>query len=150
MFCPRCGSRNEDTNNLCIMCGYKFEEKQEETECLAADADTVEALSEFAAEETASEIICLEPESQKIRHYLGWSIVAAILGSIVFGIAAVIFSGITKAELAAGDVDKAMVYSEHTKFFCLISLSVAIVKFIFVVAALLIFLSISQMPLFLY
>ncbi len=150
MFCPKCGSHNEDTNNWCIMCGYKFEEKQENTECSLFDAETVEILPEFAAEETDPEIIFPESEPQKIRHYLGWSIIAAILGSIVFGIAAVIFSGITKAELAAGDIDKAKVYSEHTKFFCLISLSVAIVKFIFVVAALLIFLSTSQMPLFLY
>ena len=144
MFCAKCGSYNEDTNKWCRMCGYKLEGNHQETD------ETVEILTEFTEEEIAPEIISSEPDSSNIRDYLGWSIIAAILGSIIFGVAAVIFSGITKAELAAGNVEKAKAYSDHTKFFCLISLSVAIVKFIFIVVALIIVFSITQMPWLLY
>lgn len=145
MFCPNCGNRNEELNKWCTTCGYKFDEKPEETENPAADEIPIEIMPEFTLQKTETETVIPESEPQKIKSYLGWSIIAALLGSIIFGIAAVIFAGITKAELAAGDAERAKIYSDHTKFFCLIALSVAIVKFIFIVAMITIFVSMSDM-----
>lgn len=126
---------------------YNFTEN---TESLVTETGSVEILKAFTAEETVSEIIIPVPEQKKVRHYMGWAIIAALFGSVLFGIAAIICSVITKARLSAKDIDKAEGWSNHTKLFCLISLAVGIVEFIVIVITLIIFCSISEMPLFLF
>ena len=54
-----------------------------------------------------------------------------MLCSITFGVAAIIFSAMTKAEKAAGNITKAQVYSSRTKMFAIIALIVGAVKYIF-------------------
>lgn len=150
MVCPRCGKNNDDLNKWCIECGYMLEEKPENTESAVCEDSIAEGVPEYITEAIINENNTCEQKTKKIRHYMGWSIIAAVFGSIVFGIVAVIFSGITKVELASGNIEKAEAYSKHTKLFCLISLSVAIVKVIFIILTLMIFFSMSEMSLFLY
>ena len=149
MFCPKCGSVNDDLNKWCTMCAYSFEEKQKTAED-AVEETYVKSVPDYIDETAEDENCRCEQEKTEIRHYMGWSVIAAVLGSVVFGVVAVIFSGITKTELAVGNTDKARIYSEHTRLFCLVSLSVAIVKVIFIALALAIFFSMSEMPLFLF
>ena len=58
------------------------------------------------------------------------AILLTVFGSAAFGIVAIIFSGMTQTELAAGSVDKAREYSEKTRMFCWISLFVGIAKYL--------------------
>ncbi len=150
MFCPKCGNNNNDLNLWCIRCGCKLEKIKEDTEALDIAQSTTENEPEYAAEINATANDTNVQKSNKIKDYMTWSIISAVLGSIVFGIIAVIFSGLTKTEFAAGCIDKAGLYSDKAKLFCLISLAIAIVKVIFIILVLIIVAFVASMPLYLH
>ncbi len=149
MFCPRCGNKNNDLNLWCIRCGCRLEETKDNT----VDTPVTEASadkSEYTAKAPVPESNIYYEEPKKIKDYMVWSIISAVLGSVAFGIIAVIFSGLTKTETAARHFDTAKEYSTKAKLFCLISLAIAIVKVIFIVLVLIIAVFISSMPFYLY
>ncbi len=150
MFCPKCGNNNNDLNLWCIRCGCRLEEIQENTEALHIAQSTSENEPENAAEINVLENDTNVQKSNEIKDYMTWSIISAVLGSIVFGIIAVIFSGLTKTEFAAGSIEKARLYSDKAKLFCLISLAVAIVKVIFIILVVIIAVFMASMPLYLH
>ena len=69
---------------------------------------------------------------KEIKDYFVWAVLAAVLCSVTFGVAAIIFSAMTKAEKTAGNMIKAQVYSSRTKMFAIIALIVGAIKYIFV------------------
>lgn len=125
VFCPKCGAFNEDRNSWCIKCGYKIVAEPEKV----VEPDTTEVVV-GEGEPHKSQIVVKE---KKPTDYLVWSILAAIFGSIAFGIVAVIFSGLTQTENSLGNHMKAEKYSAKAKLFCLISLGIGIVKLIAVI-----------------
>lgn len=82
-----------------------------------------------------------EIKKKVVKDYFVWAVLAAVFCSITFGVAAIIFSAMTKAEKASGNTAKAEVYSEKTKLFSIIALIVGIVKLGFVVLLLSVFTS---------
>ena len=149
MFCPRCGNNNNDLNLWCIRCGCRLEEGHENTENTSAQEISVDSEAEGTAAPVA-ENAASEQKPKKIKDYMTWSIISAVLGSIAFGIAAVIFSGLTMTEITAGNTERAKEYSGKAKLFCLISLAIAIVKVIFIVLTLIIVAFMTSMPLYLF
>lgn len=149
MFCPKCGNNNNDLNLWCIRCGCRLEESQKNTENTVVEEISVERENESVLTPVA-ETSTDEQKPKKIKDYMVWSIISAVLGSIAFGIIAVIFSGLTMTEIAAGNTERAKEYSDKAKLFCLISLAIAIVKVIFIVLTLIIVAFMTSMPLYLF
>lgn len=150
MFCPKCGNNNNDLNLWCIRCGCRLQEIKENTQTVDIAEGSAENEAEYVAEVNTTENNTIVQKSKGIKDYMIWSIISAVLGSIVFGIVAVIFSGLTKTEFAVGSMDKAREYSDKAKLFCLISLAIAIVKVIFIIMALIIWIFVASMPMYLY
>lgn len=135
MFCSQCGTYNDMTASACVRCGTSLDSGDDMG--YIADAPRAESVPEAEAlpaqqtpepkEELADERIC-EKAPAEIKEYILWAIISAILFSIAFGTAAVIFSGFTNTERKMGNLEKAERYSEKTRFFCVISTALAIVK----------------------
>lgn len=70
-------------------------------------------------------------KEKEIDDYLFRALVAAAFFSITFGIIAVVFSGMTKAEKTAGNSVQAAVYSEKARLFSRVSIAVGCVKYLF-------------------
>ena len=70
---------------------------------------------------------------KKPKDYFIFALLCAALGSLPFGIAALIFSAMTKVENISGNISKASVYSEKTKIFCIISAIIGVLKYIFII-----------------
>lgn len=68
---------------------------------------------------------------KKPKEYFIFSILCTIFGSLGFGIAAIVFSVMTKAEISSGNIKKASIYSQNTKIFCIFSIVIGIIKYIF-------------------
>lgn len=66
------------------------------------------------------------------KDYFVLSIICTLLGSISFGIAALIFSVMTKASNAEENYKRAAAYSLSAKRFCTISIVIGIVKYVFI------------------
>ncbi len=172
MFCPKCGTFNDNENIWCINCGHgklpTISEKPQTTP-QAGISDRQQSEVQTAAEvmqaafteknsatntsensnlhiednpksdvfssngvKPASSYGCKWKVNKKeIKDYFVWAILAAVLCSITFGVAAIIFSAMTKAEKAAGNMIKAQVYSSRTKMFAIIALIVGTIKYIF-------------------
>ncbi len=144
MFCSKCGNNNNNFNLWCTRCGQRLENTDDNTENIA------EIKPECTTEIPIPVDVQKEKKPNKIKDYMVWSITMAVLGSIAFGIAAVIFSGLTQTELAAGSFEKAKNYSDRAKFFCLISLSIAIVKVLFIALFVIISVAMASMRLYIY
>jgi len=68
---------------------------------------------------------------KKPKEYFILSILCTIFGSLGFGIAAIVFSVMTKAEISSGNIKKASIYSQNTKIFCIFSIVIGIIKYVF-------------------
>lgn len=66
------------------------------------------------------------------KDYFIFSIICAVLGSMIFGLAAVVFSVMTKAENAEGNIKRAAAYSVNAKRFCIISVVIGVIKYAFI------------------
>lgn len=156
MYCPNCGAQNEETYNNCISCGKYIgdinknlrarQEAQEideknEPEIIFSLPKKEEPQAEF---ESFKEPEKTAPEERKYsepvyrqyvkepKKYFILSVLCTIFGSLGFGIAAIVFSVMTKAEICSGNIKKAKIYSENTKMFCIFSIVVGIIKYIFI------------------
>lgn len=158
MYCPNCGAHNENTYNNCTSCGmYIADINKKEKEKQALDAETFEEKKEYVApdiktsfeseKEDNSFFKDEEPERhtpekkyyeaiyrqyvKKPKDYFIFSILCTIFGSVGFGIAAIVFSVMTKAEINAGNIKKAGIYSQNTRTFCIFSVIIGIIKYVF-------------------
>ncbi len=158
MYCPNCGAHNENTYNNCTSCGmYIADINKNERANKTPDAEVFEEKKEYVAPEvnTAFESVNEgnsffkeeEPERhipekkyyeaiyrqyvKKPKDYFILSILCTIFGSVGFGIAAIVFSVMTKAEINAGNIKKAGIYSQNTRTFCIFSVIIGIVKYVF-------------------
>jgi len=150
MFCPRCGNNNNDLNLWCTRCGCRLEDIQDNTAPVSIVETVAENEPECVENAPVTEGNACEQKSKKINDYMMWSIISAVLGSIAFGIVAVIFSGLAKTEFASGNLDKMKEYSDKAKLFCLISLAIAIVKVVFIILTLTIAVFMASMPFYMY
>lgn len=122
MYCSKCGNQAQQTDLWCTRCGSRLEER-------VTEPNQTQKVENAPMAESRSE--------KRIKDYFGRSIVSALFGSISLGAAAVIFSGMTRTELAVGDISRAGAYSEKAKAFCAMSFAVGIVKVLCVAAILL-------------
>ena len=142
MYCPECGTYNEDDKILCVNCGFDFEKLARELAEGEAESTDVEVNTEYienAETEDASTSVSTENTETKeksgkgLRDYFVRAILVAILCDIAFGAAAIIFSGMTQTEKSLGNTEKAKLYSAKTGLFCKIGLALGIIKYIFVI-----------------
>ncbi len=150
MYCPNCGAQNENTYNNCTSCGMyiadinkKEREKQEQPLDINEEVEpAVEEVLEDTTQYKEPEPERHTPEKKyyeaiyrqyvkKPKDYFVFSILCTIFGSIGFGIAAIVFSVMTKAEINAGNIKKAGIYSQNTRTFCIFSVIIGIIKYVF-------------------
>jgi len=145
MFCPKCGAFNDDSNLWCIKCGWHIASVDSEVVFENNHNENVQKniISEKIKKEKKSKN---KAKTAKVKDYLVASIIAAVLGSVAFGIVAVIFSGLTQTELAAGNMQKAAGYSEKARLFCWISLGIGLVKLVFIILMIAAILIAGAMP----
>lgn len=192
MYCPNCGTYNEDSYNNCVSCGKYIadinknvkpsgaglditgeisagtdidihgETKQpaEETkpnsdraEVSAYQNADIEERQEDMSSDNAGEEKKHTPDKKyyeaiyrqyvkRPKEYFVASILCTIFGSLGFGIAAIVFSVMTKAEVNSGNIKKAGIYSQNTRTFCIFSIVIGIIKYLFVFFMLIRFFSI--------
>lgn len=167
MFCPNCGASNDESYNNCTMCGRYIADINKEIlrkkesasdnsvneytddKPLSSDIPATSKISLDIPNESNSVTEKRYGESiyrqniKKPGEYLIFSLICAAFGSLSFGIAAIVFSAMTRAEFFAGNIKKAEIYSNKTKLFCIISLIIGVLKYIFIIGILLIFSNIS-------
>ena len=157
MYCPKCGAYNDNENIWCVYCGHGKLPVITETENL--DKENV-----FSTPENEDSIAEVYKEPEKVRvgvlncqwkvekneakDHLVMSIISAVFGSVIFGVAAIIFSATTKSENESGNYDKAKDYSSKAKLFSIIALVVGASKYIFALALIALFISGSFFYLF--
>jgi len=163
MYCPNCGAQNDENYNNCTSCGKYIADINKEINrknesygsSVSFDNDTIKTdtkqlyvkpvtITEKVDEYTPDNSYLRQNERKygdsiyrqnikKPKDYFIFSILCAILGSLPFGIAAIITSAITKAESLSGNITKAGIYSEKTKVFCIISAIIGVLKYIFII-----------------
>ena len=133
MFCPKCGAYNVDENLWCVKCGYNLNEIPSAA-ANAGTAGSAEQKTDAEPRQTVYRAPHIAQKPKKIKDYLIPSILVAVFCSVAFGAAAIIFSGMTHAELCAGTSEKAEAYSAKAKMFCWIGFAVGIVKLLTVAA----------------
>ena len=145
MFCPKCGTYNEENSSVCIRCSYDFNNIPENikgagrgfTESEIPQGETAKTEDFVVPDLTVQN----EPAKKKkrkmylddVKDYFIQAILSAILCSIAFGIPAIIFSGMTQTEKTHGNIKKAESYSQKAKMFCQLALAVGIVKYLFII-----------------
>lgn len=171
MYCPKCGAYNDNENIWCIYCGHgklpvltetensveKSVSSTQINEDLIVEVDkgtemaeNIEDVSEQKGEKVRVGVSGCQwkVEKNEAKDYLVLSIISAVFGSVIFGVAAIIFSAMTKNENEAGNYDKAKDYSSKTKLFSIIALIVGASKYIFAIALSALFISGSFFYLF--
>lgn len=160
MFCPKCGTYNENGSYSCVKCGYGFGNipdsikgaerpaqtgAEEAADSAAAHSSENTVFGGSAANGTnvygdfhgggtyASTNTARKKSSKFPKDYFVQSVLTAILCSVTFGVAAIIFSGMTQTERSAGNIAKAELYSEKTKMFCWIAFAVGVAKYLFAI-----------------
>lgn len=164
MYCPNCGAFNEESYNNCTSCGRYIadinkeiiRQKENTSEPVIQNSETVVSeikqipVTPITITEKATDNSQDYPKQQERKYgesiyrqnikkpneYFIFSIICAALGSIAFGIAAVVFSAMTRAENISGNISKAGVYSEKTKIFCILSAVIGVLKYIFIIGIL--------------
>lgn len=139
MFCPKCGAFNDRENLWCIKCGYNIESIPEamrgtQTDDANRSVYNDGKYSEDTVVHTGAVVRTgAGKKSKKVKDYFVQSILVAIFCSITFGVAAIIFSGMTQVEQKVGNREKAESYATKTGMFCWIALAIGIVKYLFVI-----------------
>ena len=161
MYCPKCGAYNDNENIWCVCCGHGKLPIVSETE----DKSKKDIYRMFDGSEKVDCTDCeINQNNERIRvgvsgcqwkvekneakDYLVLAVISAVFGSVIFGVAAIIFSAMTKNENEAGNYDKAKDYSSKTKLFSIIALIVGASKYIFAIALSALFISGSFFYLF--
>lgn len=171
MYCPKCGAYNDNENIWCVYCGHGklpviTETENSDKENVFSTPENEDSIAEVYKEPEKVENIenVTEQKEEKVRvgvlncqwkvekneakDHLVMSIISAVFGSVIFGVAAIIFSAMTKSENESGNYDKAKDYSSKAKLFSIIALVVGASKYIFALAFIALFISGSFFYLF--
>lgn len=145
MFCPKCGTYNEENSSVCMRCSYDFNNIPENikgagrvfTEPEISQGETAKT-EDYGFSDLPVQNELIKSKSRKtylndVKDYFIQAILSAILCSIAFGIPAIIFSGMTQIEKTHGNIKKAESYSQKAKMFCRLALAVGIVKYLFII-----------------
>ncbi len=89
MYCPKCGSQNDENVYTCVQCG--------------------EVLRQGGADAVAQ---------QKIPNYLAQSILVTLLCCLPLGIPAIVFAAQVNGKVQAGDIEGAWASSRKAKMWC--------------------------------
>ena len=161
MYCPKCGTLNDNENIWCVYCGHgklpvlcETEEKHEETVYPTGKntENTNHGSDETGLKEEKVYVGASgcrwKVKKNEAKDYFVLSIISAVFGSIIFGIAAIIFSALTKNENEAENYDKAKGYSSKARLFSIIALVIGASKYIFALILIALFVSGSFFYLF--
>ena len=171
MYCPKCGAYNDNENIWCVYCGHgklpvitekENSEKENGSDTPETDdtinttcknMETIECIENVTGTKKAKvhggDSGCRwKVEKNEVKDFLVLSIISAVFGSFIFGVAAIIFSAMTKSENEAGNYIKAKDYSAKAKLFSIIALVVGASKYIFAIALIALFISGSFFYLF--
>lgn len=161
MYCPKCGAYNDNENIWCVYCGHgklpvitEIEDKSEkDIYSMPEGAEKVDGIGGGTEQNEKNIDVGLsgcqwKVAKKEVKDYLLLSIISAIFGSVIFGIAAIIFSAMTKGENEAENYVKAKDYSSKAKLFSIIALVVGASKYIFAIVLILLFVSGSFFYLF--
>jgi len=111
MFCPKCGTQNDDPAVTCSHCGQ-----------------TLQSTPAGLAQNAASGGM---PATQNIPNYLVHSILVTLLCCLPFGIAAIVYAAQVNSKAQAGDIDGALQSSKKAKQFVWISFWLGLVWMLF-------------------
>lgn len=120
MFCPKCGTQNDDHATECTNCGQALHENPAGTVTPAA--------APYATTTNAA-----APEGQTpttISNYLVQSILSTLCCCLPLGIVAIVFASQVNTKIAAGDIAGAMDSSKKAKMWCWISFGLGITGWI--------------------
>ncbi len=171
MYCPKCGAYNDNENIWCVYCGHgklpvitEAENSDKENVSNTPETDdtitttcknteTVERIENVTGTKEEKVHVGVsgcrwKVEKNEVKDFLVLSIISTVFGSFIFGVAAIIFSAMTKSENEAGNYIKAKDYSSKAKLFSIIALVVGASKYIFAIALIALFISGSFFYLF--
>lgn len=114
MFCEKCGAYNDDNSNNCSLCGNNF--KEEIPVDTTSDAEFSDTLS-------------IEVPNPPKTHFI-FSVILSILGSVPFGITAIVLSVMSDVNYECENYGAAKICSKKSNFFCRASLIVGIIKWL--------------------
>lgn len=100
MFCPKCGSENDNTATQCTNCG----------QAIGGQAPATQGTASYSGAPVAS-----------IPNYLVQSILSTLCCCLPFGIVAIIFASQVNTKVAAGDMAGAVDSSRKAKMWCWVS-----------------------------
>lgn len=106
MFCPNCGTQNDDNAAFCAKCGGNLKEQAAPAAPQAAPAQP-----QFQAAAPAPQI----------SNYLVQSILVTLFCCLPLGVVAIIFAAQVNGKLAAGDVEGAKSSAKTAKTLCWVS-----------------------------
>ncbi len=134
MFCPRCGTDNLDEASACVRCNYNFDEIPVFLRGKSVKYNENDSLIQLEKTEMISSKVNKKTEKESIKDHFLYALITTILCSSVLGAVAIVFSGFTKTEKTLGNTDRALGYSNKAKLLCNIALTVGIIKYLFVIA----------------
>jgi uncharacterized membrane protein YvbJ len=126
MYCPKCGTQNDDNAELCISCGNSLKGISSESpqKPITTPNDT-----------NYSNVPITNYD--KVPNYLVWSIIVTVLSVLlcnVFalptGIVAIVFSTQVDSKLRTGDYDGAVKSSKNAKIWCWVTTGLEILSVI--------------------
>lgn len=119
MYCPKCGTQNDDNAEFCTSCGNSLKN-------VNTNQNPTPSYNNYQ-----------QTNYPHVPNYLAWSIVTTLLCCLPLGIPAIVYSSQVDSKLRNGDYEGAINSSKKAKMWCWIAfgvgLAVGILYFIFVI-----------------
>ncbi len=113
MFCPKCGTRNEEEARFCVSCGNS----------LASQG----GFQPQPAARPAGDPFAWADPSGPVPNYLPHAIVTTLLCCMPFGIVSIVYAAQVNSKVLAGDIQGARESSENAKKWAIISAVLGII-----------------------
>jgi hypothetical protein len=147
MFCPQCGSQNDDASRFCAKCGldlgaYKAQAAQQKGQAPGGGYQQPyqqpyqQAQQQYGYQQPPYQAPYQQPyqgyspmgygAAPRIPSYMGWAIAVLILCFWPTGIVAVVHASRVGNRLAIGDINGAMESSRKAKTWCWVTFGIAI------------------------
>ena len=136
MFCPQCGSANDDSARFCTSCGLDLQQYRQTWQQPGSQVPPRNAPYYSPAPVYQPPTAYAAPP--RVPSYLGWAIAVLILCFWPTGIAAVVYASQVSNKLAMGDYAGALESSRKAKMWCWISFGIAIAVWVIAVIALIV------------
>lgn len=126
MYCPKCGTQNDENAELCTSCGYNLK---------GIGSEPVEKPLTTPRETSYSSVPITNYD--RVPNYLVWSIIVTVLSvllcnifAIPTGIVAIVFSTQVDSKLRIGDHEGAARSSKNAKIWCWVTTGLEILSVI--------------------